>query len=290
MTTDGVNGPGSGAAASETDNRTVVDPNAADGSSGVGADWVAGLEADNRTLVEAKKWTSPNDGLKAYRELEAHSSKALTVPGENATADDWNKFYGRLGRPETADKYEIKVDRSTLPADMPYDEAIAVDFRNWAHEAGLNPRQAQLIHDKYVGTFAKGFTDNVAKVTTEQETAHRELVAKWGDAGSDGYKREVELMSRAARNLGLAEDLAKGGLLTADGGVRSSKLALALARVGKELFSEDSFATGDGAVLSNPFAKDTLNLTEQGKLVRDDPNKARALIRAAGGDPSKYDL
>lgn len=288
--TDGVNGPGSGAAASETDNRTAIDPNAGSGSNGAGADWVAGLEADNRTLVEAKKWTSPNDGLKAYRELEAHASKALTVPGEHATADEWNKFYGRLGRPETADKYEIKVDRSTLPADMPYDEAIAVDFRNWAHEAGLNTRQAQMIHDKYVGSFAKGFTDNVARVTQEQETAHRELVAKWGDKESDGYKREVELMSRAARNLGLAEDLAKGGLLTADGGVRSAKLALALARVGKELFSEDSFATGDGGVLSNPFAKDTINLTEQGKLVRSDPNKARALIRAAGGNAAEYGL
>lgn len=288
--TDGVNGPAEGAAASEADNRTVVDPNANSGSNGVGADWVAGLEADNRTLVEAKKWTSPNDGLKAYRELEAHASKALTVPGENATAEDWNKFYGRLGRPETADKYELKVDRSTLPADMPYDETTAVEFRNWAHEAGLNTKQAQTLHDKYVGNFAKAFTDNVAKVTQEQEAAHRELVAKWGDANSDGYKREVELMSRAARNLGLAEDLAKGGLLTPDGGVRSSKLALALARVGKELFSEDSFATGDGGILSNPFAKDTLNLTEQGKLVRDDPNKARALIRAAGGDPKAYDL
>lgn len=271
-------------------NRTSIDANANDGSKGGGADWVAGLTAENRTAVEAKGWKSMDDALTGYRNLEVHSSKALTVPGEHATADDWSKFYGRLGRPETADKYEIKVDRSTLPADMPYDEAIAVDFRNWAHEAGLNTKQAQTIHDKYVGNFAKAFTDNVAKVTQEQETAHRELVAKWGDKDSDGYKREVELMSRAARNLGLAEDLAKGGLLTADGGVRSSKLALALARVGKELFSEDSFATGDGGVLSNPFAKDTLNLTEQGKLVRDDPNKARALIRAAGGDPKAYDL
>lgn len=288
--TDGVNGPEAGAAASATDNRTVVDPNVADGSSSVGSDWVAGLEADNRTLVEAKKWTSPNDGLKAYRELEAHASKALTVPGENATADDWNKFYGKLGRPETADKYEIKVDRSTLPADMPYDETMSVEFRNWAHEAGLNTKQAQALHDKYVGNFAKGFTESQALLQTEQETAHRELVAKWGDKDSDGYKREVELMSRAARNLGLTEALAKGGLVTADGGVRDSKLALALARVGKELFAEDSFATGDGGVLSNPFAKDSFNLTEQGKLVRSDPNKARALIRSAGGNPASFGL
>lgn len=289
--TDGVNGPEGGTVVPPTDNRTAIDPTAGDGSNGSGTDWVAGLAtAENRTTVEAKGWKTVDDALTGYRNLEAHASKALTVPGENATADDWNKFYGKLGRPETADKYEIKVDRSTLPADMPYDEATAVEFRNWAHEAGLNSRQAQTLHDKYVGNFAKAFTDNTATVQKEQETAHRELVSKWGDKDSDGYKREVELMSRAARNLGLAEDLAKGGLLTADGGVRSSKLALALARVGKELFSEDSFATGDGGVLSNPFAKETLNLTEQGQLVRSDPNKARALIRAAGLNPATYNL
>lgn len=289
--TDGVNGPEGGTVVPPTDNRTAIDPTAGDGSNGSGTDWVAGLAtAENRTTVEAKGWKTVDDALTGYRNLESHASKALTVPGENATADDWNKFYGKLGRPETADKYEIKVDRSALPADMPYDEATAVEFRNWAHEAGLNSRQAQTLHDKYVGNFAKAFTDNTATVQKEQETAHRELVSKWGDKDSDGYKREVELMSRAARNLGLAEDLAKGGLLTADGGVRSSKLALALARVGKELFSEDSFATGDGGVLSNPFAKETLNLTEQGQLVRSDPNKARALIRAAGLNPATYNL
>lgn len=286
--TDGVNGP-EGAAAS-ADNRTAIDANAGGGSTGNATDWVAGLAAENRTLVEAKKWGSADDAIKSYRELETHASKALTVPGENATADDWNKLYGKLGRPDTADKYELKVDRATLPADMPYDETMSVEFRNWAHEAGLNTRQAQTLHDKYVGNFAKAFNDNVTKVNEEQSAAHRELVGKWGPADGEGYKREVELMSRAARNLGLSDALKKGGLITADGGIRDSSLALALARVGKELFAEDSFATGDGGVLSNPFAKDTQNVTEQGKLVRSDPNKARALIRAAGLKPETYGL
>lgn len=280
------NGPGADA----PDNRTSIDANAGGGSSGNATDWVAGLAAENRTTVEAKGWKTVDDGIKSYRELESRLGQALTVPGENATADDWNKLYGKLGRPETADKYELKVDRAALPADMPYDETMSVEFRNWAHEAGLNTKQAQTLHDKYVGNFAKAFTDNAAKVNEQQATAHRELVTKWGPADSDGYKREVELMSRAARNLGLADALKQGGLITADGGIRNSQLAIALARVGKELFAEDSFATGDGGVLSNPFAKDSLNVTEQGKLVRSDPNKARAMIRAAGLKPETYGL
>lgn len=288
--TDGVNGPEAGASASATDNRTVVDPNAGGGSTATGNDWVAGLEAENRTLVEAKKWGSVNDAIKSYRDLETHASKALTLPGENATAEDWSKFYGRLGRPETADKYEIKVDRTALPADMPYDETMSVEFRSWAHEAGLTPKQAQSLHDKYVGSFATRFTASAEQARQQETAAHTDLVREWGDPTGEGYKKNVELMSRAAHQLGVADALKKGGLLSADGGIRDATLAKALARVGKELFSEDSFASGDGGVISNPWAEGKINLTEQGKLVRSDPNKARALIRAAGLNPATYNL
>jgi hypothetical protein len=117
------------------------------------------------------------------------------------------------------------------------------------------------MHDRYVGKFADGFKQHALKLVSEQETAHRELVARWGDKQSESYKREVELMSRAARNLGIADALRQGGLIT-----------------------------GDGGVVSNPWDKRSLNVTEQGKLVRSDPNKARALIRAAGKDPAVYGL
>ena len=74
------------------------------GSNGGDENWVAGLQIeDNRTLVEAKQWKSADDAIKSYRELEAHASKALKVPGADATAEDWDAFYGKLGRPESPD-------------------------------------------------------------------------------------------------------------------------------------------------------------------------------------------
>lgn len=41
-------------------------------------------------------------------------------------------------------------------------------------------------------------------------------------------------------------------------------------------------AGGSGAPASNPFAKETWNMTEQGKLLRSDPAQARQLAAAAG--------
>ena len=39
---------------------------------------------------------------------------------------------------------------------------------------------------------------------------------------------------------------------------------------------------GTGGNVKNPFAKDTLNYTEQGRLLRENPEQARALAAAAG--------
>lgn len=40
----------------------------------------------------------------------------------------------------------------------------------------------------------------------------------------------------------------------------------------------------------NPFSKDHFNLTEQGKLIKEDPELAKQLIVQAGGNPSQYGL
>lgn len=261
------------------------------GSNGGAANWVAGLQAEeNRALVEAKQWASPDDALKSYRELQTHASKALTVPGDNATAEDWDRFYSKLGRPETPDKYELKLNTEAVPQDFPYDEKSAIEFRNWAHDAGLSPRQAQALHDKFVGYQANGFNTARQAVEKAQGDAHREIVREWGDPDTNGYRQNVELMSRAVAQLGLKDSLIKGGIISADGSVLDHKVAFAFAKVGKELYGEDTMATNANGVLKNPFSDDAFNLTEQGRLVRDDPRKAAALMRAAGKNPASYGL
>lgn len=280
--------PAAGAPAD--DNRTLLDNGGASGSLPAFTDLVAGLAPENRTLVEAKKWGSLDDAFKSHRELETHVGKALVPPGKDATADEWNTFYGKLGRPEKPEGYELKVARETLPEDFPYDETLSVEFRNWAHESGLSPKQAQSLHDKFVGKQAGSFAGMRENIAKKSETAHSEIVQEFGQPDTDGYKKGVELMSRAARQLGITEALKEGGMISADGALLNGKLAKALARVGKDMFSEDSYASGDGAALDNPFSKATENLTAQGKLVSSDPDKARAFIRAAGLKPETYGL
>src|SRR5690349_14787907 len=130
---NGLNGPGADAtppagAPPAADNRTVLDNNAGDhGSPPAFPDLAAGPSPENRAFVEAKQWGSLGDALKSHRELEAHVGKALVPPGKDATADDWSKFYAKLGRPEKPEGYELKVARDTLPENFPYDETLSVE-------------------------------------------------------------------------------------------------------------------------------------------------------------------
>lgn len=292
--TDQANGPvdvGGEALASQT-TATASTVIADQGSNGGGETWAAGLQVEeNRALVEAKQWGSIDDALKSYRELQTHASKALQLPGENATAEDWDKFYSKLGRPEKAEGYELKLNAEAIPQDFPYDEKSAIEFRNWAHEAGLTPRQAQMLHDKFVGYQSEAFVAAKEAAAKREADTHRELVSEWGDPDTASYKQNVELMSRAVSQLGLKSALAELGALSGDGAVRNATLAKALAKVGKELYAEDTLATTANGVLSNPFSDgDSFNLTEQGRLIRSDPRKAKALIQAAGKKPADFGL
>lgn len=261
------------------------------GSNSGNADWVAGLQVeDNRTLVEAKQWKSADDAIRSYRELETDVNKALKVPEADAPAEEWNAFYGKLGRPESADKYELKLNTETVPEGFPYDEKSAIEFRTWAHEAGLTPAQAQTLHDKFVGYQAGSFTASREALAKAEGDTHREIVMQWGDPDTDGYKQNLEYTSRAIGQLGLKDELTRLGALSADGAVLSPKIAFALSKVGKEMYGEDTTVLNAGGTVSNPFSAEHENLTQQGQLIRSDPSKAKSLIRAAGGNPADYGL
>lgn len=272
---------------------TVIPAQGSNGETGIK---VAGpLIEDNRALVEAKKWAGEdgsvdlNKALEAYRNLETHMGKSVVVPGDGATADEWNAFYKKMGRPDQPTDYTLSFQREGVPEGFPYDETAAVEFRSWAHEAGLTPKQAQALHDKFIGKQVEAFSGMSAQQTQRETSAHRQIVETWGEPGTEGYKQKVEFASRAINQLGLREALVEGGILSKDGAILNAKAAFAMSKVGREMFGEDTFGDNPGGALNNPFADGaTSNLTKQSELVRRDPNKAKALIQAAGKKPAEF--
>jgi hypothetical protein len=262
--------------------------------SGAGAatDWTSGLQIeDNRKTVAAKGWKDPDTAIGSYRELERYAtdlkSKALVPPKDDASPDDWNAFWSKLGRPEKPEAYEFKLPEG-LPDNLPYDGKTATEFKVWAHEAGLTPKQAQAVHDKYVGKLASTLTAKAEADSKAANDAHETLLKEWGD----GYKRKQELANRAIRQLGgdeLVGELKSIGALGPNGEVITPRLAVALSKTGEALYAEDT-AFGGPRGMVNPFSDASENLTEQGRIIRNDPDLARAQIRAAGKDPKEWSL
>jgi hypothetical protein len=254
--------------------------------------WVTGLRSeDNRAKAQAKGWRTPDDVVVSYSNLESQLGRAVVPPRADDTPEKWDAFYRAAGRPDDPGGYEFTMPEG-LPEDFAYAEDLASSFRQWAHGSGLNPSQAQALHDRFVQYQGEQYEAYARMRDRSAGEAHDRLVDEWGDTDSDGYRRKVEFANRAIRNLGgdpLRHALQMGGLLTEEGAVTNAALAFALAKAGEALYAEDTL-TGSGPDGTNPWATDQENLGHQGQILRQDPERARVLIRAAGLEPSSFGL
>lgn len=157
------------------------------------------------------------------------------------------------------------------------------------------------------------FNDKVEELKTANATItnlkkdngdNEELQKKIGD-----YENEIKNLKKSsedtAKTYALRERLSKSGVLDPDyliykhGGLEKFNFDKENQPVGVDevlkTYKEDASlshlfktegnyhpASGSNPPAENPFAKETFNMTEQGKLFRSNPEQARALAAAAG--------
>lgn len=194
--------------------------------------WNAGFDEDTQAYVGAKGWQSPVDLLTSYRNLEkfAGGSKALVeLPGEDADPQKINEFYAKLGRPDSPDKYDLK-----MPADA--DPKVTEFYKNLAHKHGLSSKQAAGLYGEWnefiTGLGQQSEADMVA--TSEREVL--DVKKEWGQA----FEQNLDAGRRAAAALGYDQsklDAMESKLGTAE------TLRL-FATLGSKM-GEDSFAGGE---------------------------------------------
>jgi hypothetical protein len=257
------------------------------------ADPFSGLDTGTREWIGKKGIKGVEDLAKTALNAESLIGNSVRVPGADATAEDWEKFYAKAGRPEKADGYEFALPEG-LPETVPYDAEFASEFKTWAHEAGLSPRQAQALHDKWIG--------KVSGLTAAQQQALAADAAKRATAATEGMEQlwkapasspefaaKLQDARRAIDNLGgdkLIAEMQANGLLAEDQTILSPMLMDVFAKAGAALFKEDALVTGGNTPADNPFIKG--NLTEMMQVIRSDPNRAQRLIAAAGKTPKDF--
>ena len=253
-----------------------------------------------RHVKEEGKGFNLNDLIQQAHTSDQFAGGAVAVPKDDATDEEMNTFYKRLGRPEEAAKYDFKVP-DKMPDNLPYDQKAADWFRTQAFTTGLTQRQATSMHDAFVSYQAENGVDVQkalgADVTKLLETSEATLVKAWGDREGETFKKNVELAGRALDEFDpkdeLKTDLTKAGLIGPGGEVLVPSLAIMFARLGTAMLVEDpGLLEGSGGPLTgdNPFAKDTFNLTKIMLLVKSDRDKARTMAIAAGANLKEYAL
>jgi hypothetical protein len=254
---------------------TGTPPNGSDAGNGQAAAWYGTVEdADLKGLAEQKGWKSPTDVLKSYKELEtAFSSKGGTLAKPPAKPDEY--------------KFNAPTD---LPKESGYNDQFASWYKTAAHKAGLTQEAAAALHDEFVG-FAKSSLEGAGSAQAEQfaqsvQSAERELTTDWGAKGTPTFDRNIEMAKRAIRmsDPKLMDALKQVGAIGDVNGqpvVMNATIVKAFAAMGAGMYAEDRLY-GQPASDKNPFDDATTDLAMQGRLIKEDPDKAASLIHAAG--------
>lgn len=114
----------------------------------VAGSWRDSLPEALRGSKSLEKFKDPVALAQSYLSLEsAAGKKGLVVPADSATEEEWGAFYKAIGRPDAADKYELKTpDGVTLKID----ENFLKGFREVAHKLGMPAKMAAGVFDWYL--------------------------------------------------------------------------------------------------------------------------------------------
>lgn len=212
-----------------------------------GAAWTAQLRDDLKsnqffnqyqTVSDLGKWSLEADGK--IKDAEGKLSKALFVPGEKASEDEVKAFRTKLGVPDKADAYDLKIEGAELPQGMTVKAEHEAWFRGMAHKLGLNPSQAKTVFTEGIkNLFVEPLKAQMAERVKAQESGMTALKTEWGSA----FDENTTLVDRAIKQFGTPE-LQKE--LDDSGRGNSPALVKAFLAIGKAM-AEDKFVTGGAA-------------------------------------------
>lgn len=189
---------------------------------------------DNKGLTKLDQTAALESAVKGFRSAEKYvgvpHDKLLRVPDwDKAEAVELDQFYGKLGRPDAPDKYDLKMPDGGDPGLTEFTKSLF-------HEAGLTDRQARLVYDKWnehMGKLQATELENYQVSVAQQDASLRK---EWGQA----YDQQIDSAKSAARALGLNNNQidAMEATLGFDG------LMKMMSNIGGKI-GEDRFVTGN---------------------------------------------
>lgn len=164
-------------------------------------EWAAGLPDEHRTTVGHKKWADVSAVIDSYVNLEKYlgadkAGRGLVLPKDDAPAEEWGAFWGKIGRPETPDGYKLPVPEGD---DGAFAKAAAAKF----HELGIPAKQAEALAAWNNEMVAQYQAAESARMEQTIKAAHTELQKAFGPQ----YDANIEMGRRAFREAGWSPEM-----------------------------------------------------------------------------------
>lgn len=154
--------------------------------------WNEQLPEDMRENEAFHGHQTIGDFAKSYLDLQSARESAIQVPGEDATDEDRNAFYSKMGVPETPDAYEIGKP-ADLPEGMAYSEELETWFKGAAHARHMSSENATSLFNEFNEMQIKGYNAELAAEKVAIEKAENTLKDAWP---GDAYAENKEIAHR----------------------------------------------------------------------------------------------
>lgn len=157
------------------------------------------LRGNADVMKQLGKFNKIGDLAKSYSELESKIGNSIVRPGKDASPEDVNAFYQKLGKPETADKYTI-------------DDENAGAYKELAYKNNLTDEQAKGMYQALRDLGEKAMAQNKEQLMMKAKATEDALKKEYGN----DYQTKLELCRRgvvAYGGPGLGKKLQDTGLL-----------------------------------------------------------------------------
>lgn len=172
----------------------------------------------------------------------------VAIPGQHATEDDWNEVYQKLGRPDSADGYDLEVRH--LAEGQEADEQSLNWFKDVAFKAGLTPSQAQVLMDSYNQMSSENINSMGIDAEARVQDAEKQLRQEYGNAFDDRMALGSALLDEFGGGELSEIELADGTLLGDNPEV--VKFLVSVGSFMKDKIGEDTLAGAKGSGALDP--------------------------------------
>lgn len=146
-----------------------------------GGDWRSALPEDIRDNPSFAKFNDVTSLASSYVNLQSHLGRDKIA--KPVTDSDWDDVYEFLGRPESADKYEIELPKG-LPDEIAsqFNDETLSSFKQEAHKLGLNAEQVKRLVAWHAGNMSNQHEAYKGIIDQSMEQGESALRQEWGRA------------------------------------------------------------------------------------------------------------